>query len=116
MKSNRKAIEGRSSAPCSPSLARKYVNRGGEIWEWDGQKWRELFSSDAIQRLDHYEQKIASLDADLRVTYGAVRCAVIRLDEHADGYAETRETIANLAAILPENATVMARPDGGPNT
>ena len=51
-------------ASCSPSSARKYENRGGEIWEWDGQKWRELFSSDAIQRLDYYEQKIAAMDDD----------------------------------------------------
>ena len=52
------------AADCSPSSSRKYENRCGEIWEWDGQKWRELFSSDVIQRLDYYERKISEIDDD----------------------------------------------------
>jgi hypothetical protein len=36
--------------------------------------------------------------------YAKIRCCVARLETHADAYTETRKAIADLAAILPENA------------
>lgn len=39
----------------------------------------------------------------------AIRNAVIRLEAHADGYAETREAIADLAAILLPNDLAQTR-------
>ena len=36
--------------------------------------------------------------------YAKIRDCVARLEAHADGYAETRKAIADLVAILPDNA------------
>lgn len=76
------------SASCSPS-GRKYENRGGEIWEWDGQKWRELFPSDAIQRLEYYERKIASMG----IQRSSPRCCFGALSEtHKCNSVATKRT------------------------
>lgn len=42
--------------------------------------------------------------------YAKIRDCVARLETHADGYTETRKAIADLAAILPENAEVSRPP------
>jgi hypothetical protein len=93
--------------PCSLSSVPKYENRGGEIWEWDGQKWRELFASDAIQRLDYYERKIATLDSNLQTALNAIRFASDRFDRVSwgwEGDCGSKDIIATLEDILPENA------------
>ena len=95
---------------CSPSSARKYANRGGEIWEWDGQKWRELFSSDAIQRLDYYERKIATLESSVQAAHSAIRFAFDRFERVSwgwDGDCGSKDIIATLEDILPENNRIL---------
>ena len=97
---------------CSPSSAQKYENRGGEIWEWDGQKWRELFSSDAIQRIEYYERKIASTERQLN----AIIAVMDAIEErYVDGFAtyEGWKFMGDAArSILSEN--VKSPPTGDP--
>lgn len=50
------------------------------------------------------------MELERNAAYAKIRDCVTRLDVCADGYAETREAIADLAAILSENAGVLARP------
>ena len=48
------------------------------------------------------------LERERNAAYAKIRDCVTRLDAFADGYAETREAIAGLAAILPENHPITA--------
>lgn len=45
------------------------------------------------------------MEQERNAAYAKIRDCVARLDACADGYAETRDAIADLAAILPENVT-----------
>jgi hypothetical protein len=49
------------------------------------------------------------LERERNAAYAKIRDCVTRLDAFADGYAETREAIADLAAILPENEIAQTR-------
>ena len=50
----------------------------------------------------------SELERELNESYEKIRECVDRLGACADGYSETREAIADLAAILPQNARAMA--------
>ena len=96
---------------CSPSSAKKYENRGGEIWEWDGQKWRELFASDAIQRIEYYERKIASTERQLNAILAVMDAIEERYVDGLATYEGWKFMGDATRKILSHNAGVLAHAD-----
>ncbi|MBC8125817.1 MAG: hypothetical protein H8M99_01535 [Gloeobacteraceae cyanobacterium ES-bin-144] len=62
----------------------QYQNRGGEIWEWAGVNWHELFTQDAIARLEHYERKIVERERERDSYRSALRRALKALTDARD--------------------------------